>query len=172
MTNIGLDLGNTRTKMTIDNKHAAIPSLYAYDKPVIVNGSGRELRVKAFKLLFDDTWLWFGQDVLASQSVIHKIDEAKFDDKHISILFRAVLYEWSNKHNISLSNLGKLTIVASLPPGLYQQSKLGLKAEKAYKKAFNRRQSHVKMRDGKHTIQIVTNFHSLVRETVTYGARS
>jgi hypothetical protein len=180
-TPTGLDVGNTRTKLTIadkngDPKSVSIPSVIAFDKPIIVGASGKELKAKAFSLLFKrkdgvDNQLWFGQDVLASQTIIHEIDDGKYEAGHISILFRAVLYAWSQKYKIPLSDLGKLSIVASMPPGLYKTAKLRLQAEKAYKAAFNRYQSHVKVRPAKgEAIQIVTRFDKLVREAVLFGS--
>lgn len=179
ITDVGLDLGNTCVKLCIeiDGKLLciSIPSLYAFDKPVIVGKSGQEIKAKVFSLLFklsedaDDTVLWFGQDVLASQNTIHKLKEAKYNPSHISFLFRAVLYAWSKKYKVDIASLGKLNIVASMPPGLYQKSNLRTQAEKAYGDAFNRGQSHVKIRDGKDTVQIVSQFQSLVREAVIFG---
>jgi hypothetical protein len=182
-TPTGLDVGNTRTKLTIADKNGnpksvSIPSIIAFDKPVVVGASGKELKAKAFSLLFKrkdgvDSQLWFGQDVLASQTIIHEIDDGKYEAGHISILFRAVLYAWSREHGIPISDLGKLSIVASMPPGLYKTAKLRLQAEKAYKAAFNRYQSHVKVRPAKgEAIQIVTRFDKLVREAVLFGANA
>lgn len=181
VTNVGLDFGNTRTKLCIeiDGKLlcASIPSLYAFDndKPIIIGKSGQEIKAKTFSLLFklsedaEDTVLWFGQDVLASQNTIHKLKAAKYNSSHISFFFRAALYEWNRKYKVGISSLGKLNIVASMPPGLYQKRGLYSQALKAYRNAFNRGQSHVKIRDDKETIQIVSQFHSLVRETVIFG---
>lgn len=181
-TPTGLDFGNTRVKLTIADdsgnpKNVSIPSIIAFDKPIIAGASGKEIKAKCFSLFFRkkdsviDNQLWFGQDILASQSIIHKIDDGKYEPGHISILFRAALYAWSQKYKIPLSGLGKLNIVASMPPGLYQQAKLRLQAEKAYKKAFNRGQSHVKVRPTRgEAIQIVTQFDELVREAVLFGA--
>ena len=174
-TNAGLDFGNTETKLCIDDKCISTPSLYASDKPVIIGQSGQEAKAKCFSLKFrlsentNDTILWFGRDVLASKNTIHKLKEAKYNPGHISILFRAALYAWSKKYGIDLASLGKLNIVASMPPGLYQQSNLRKQALTAYRKSFNRGQSHVKIRDGKDTIQIVSQFHDLIRETVAWG---
>jgi hypothetical protein len=172
-TDIGLDFGNTRVKVWMLDKGISIPAIIAFDKPVIIK-NGKEITPNAISLLFrqadgSDQVLWFGQDVLASQSTIHKIDEGKYNPDHISVLFRAALYEWQRKYKISLSSLGKLEITTSMPLGFYQQKKLRTQAEKAYDKAFNRGQSHVKIRDGKTTTQIVTSFNELIRETVVWG---
>lgn len=174
-TDVGFDFGNTLAKLCIDDKCVSIPSVYAFDKPVIVGKLGQEIKAKCFSLLFklsenaNDTVLWFGQDVLASQNTIHKLKEAKYNPGHISILFRAVLYQWGKRYKVDLATLSKLNIVVSMPPGLYQQRKLHSQADAAYHKAFNRGQSHVKIRDDKVTIQIVSQFHSLVREAVIFG---
>jgi hypothetical protein len=180
ITSVGLDLGNTRTKLCIDDKCISIPSIYAHDKPIVVGKSGQEVKAKCFSLInrqwidkeknqYRDFNLWFGPDVLASQNTIHKLKEAKYNPGHISILFRAALHQWSKQHKVNLSDLGKFNIVVSMPPGLYQQGQLRMQALKAYRKAFNRGQSHVKIRDGKDTVQIVSQFQSLVREAVCWG---
>ncbi|MHA1942173.1 MAG: hypothetical protein ACW97P_10675, partial [Candidatus Hodarchaeales archaeon] len=116
MTDVGLDFGNTRIKLWIEGKGISIPAMYAFDKPIVIS-NGKEIKSKAYSLLFrqsdgSDLELWFGDDILASQSIIHKIDEAKYDANHISILFRAALYEWQRKYKIPF---GKLSVVASMP---------------------------------------------------------
>jgi hypothetical protein len=176
---VGLDFGNTRIKVTIADetgnpKSVSIPAIVAFDKPIIVGKSGKELKAKCFSLLFRqkdvDVRLWFGQDVLASQSIIYKLDDGKYDNGHISILFQAALYAWSKKYKVCIDDLGKLSIVASMPPGLYRQAKLRLQAERAYKTAFNRRQRHIKIRpEPGEAYQIVTHFEKLVREAVLFG---
>ena len=166
----GFDLGNTFTKIFINGKAAKVPSRYAFEKPVgeISATTGQELKTKAFRLVFNDKSLWFGQDVLGT-GAIQKLDMAKYDADHISILVRAVLYQWSKQYKVDLASLGKLNVVASMPPGLFQKPDLNKKAKSAFQKAFNRGQSHVKIRDGRLTTQIVTQFGGLTREAVAWG---
>lgn len=183
-TNIGLDFGNGRVKLAIlwNGKilFASIPAIYAFDEPVNIK-SGQERKVDAFYLLFTvkpskdlKTWytvkLWFGNDTLSSENTIQKIDGQKYTKSHLQRMFQAVLYQWSLKHNIPLSELGKLNICVSMPPGSYQKATERKKAEKAYRSAFNTGQSHIQLRDGKETVQIVTQFHSLQREAVAWGS--
>lgn len=177
MTNVGYDFGNRRSKIAIeiDDKIlcASIPSQYAFDRPAILK-SGQERKIDAFSLLFrvdkGDAKLYFGNDTLASENIITEIDQAKYTKSHIQRLFQAILYEWSQKYKIALSELGKLNICVSMPPGAYQKPALKKQAEKAYKNAFNTGQSHMQVRDGKQAYQIVTQFHSLVREAVVWGS--
>jgi hypothetical protein len=193
LTNVGLDTGNRRTKITIQaidkqgnlefNKdgspkllNASIPSLYAFDEPAVVR-DGKEKKIDAFSLLFKvperngNIRFWFGNDTLASENIIgQKIDSQKYSKSHIQKMLQAVLYQWSRQHKRDLSLLGKLNICASMPPGSYQKSTERKKAESAYRQAFNTGQSHIQMRDGKNNVQIVTQFHSLVREAVVWGA--
>jgi len=187
VTNIGGDLGNRRSKVAIeiDDKIlcASIPSQYAFDEPVVLK-SGQERKIDAFSLLFrvdkndkkkGDVRLYFGDDTLASESIITEIDQAKYSVLYIQRLFQAVLYEWSMKYKIPISELGKLNICVSMPPGAYQKPALRKQAETAYRKAFNTGQSHMQIRDGKNVdgknvSQIVTQFHSLVREAVVWGS--
>lgn len=173
ITPVGLDLGNTRIKICIDNKCISIPSVYASDVPNVLGKTGREIKAKSFSLLFkqgnSDIRLWFGNDVLGSQDKIQKLNNSKYDPGHISILFRAALYQWSKQHRVSLDSLGKLSIVVSMPPGLYQKQALHSQALRAYRSAFNRGQSHVKIRDSKQAIQIVTQFLELEQEAVLFG---
>ena len=173
-TEVGLDLGNRRTKVCINGLCASIPSQHSFDKPVILR-NGQERKVSAFALLFriakdKDIRLWFGDDTLASKEIITELDQTKYSKLHIQRMFQAVLYEWSRKHNTPLSGLGKLSICVSMPPGSYQKPKLRKAAESAYRKAFNTGQSHIQLRDGKESVQIVTQFHSLVREAVVWGS--
>jgi hypothetical protein len=178
ITNIGLDGGNRRWKIAIeiDGKilRASIPAQYAFDEPVILK-SGQERKTDAFSLLFHTganvNFLHFGNDTLASENIIAEIDQAKYSKLYIQRMFQAVLYQWSLKHKIPISSLGKLNIVASIPPGSYQKITLRKQAEKAYRSAFNTGQSHMKIRPAKgEAIQIVTRFHSLVREAVVWGS--
>lgn len=174
ITPTGLDLGNTCTNICIDGKFAKIPSRAAFERPPgqISDKTGQELKAKAFALLFSQKELtvtrWFGQDVLGVGS-IQKLDMAKYDPNHITVLFRAALYQWSKIHKVDLANLGKLNIVASMPPGLFKDQQKNKLATLAFRKAFNRKQSHLKIRDGKTSVQIVTHFQGLVREAVAFG---
>ena len=176
ITNVGYDNGNRRGKIAIKINGkilcASIPSQYAFDQPVILK-SGQECKIDAFSLLFRvskkvDAQLWFGDDTLASEDIITEIDQAKYTASHIQRMFQAVLYKWSSKHKIPLSSLGKLNICVSMPPGAYQKLALRKQAQSAYEAAFNTGQSHIQLRDGKSSTQIVTQFHSLVREAVAW----
>ena len=173
ITPVGLDLGNSETKVCIRGKFAKIPSRVGLEKPQGAIGSktGRELKAQAFKLIFNsDKTFWFGQDVLGA-SAIQKLDMAKYDADHISILFRAVLYKWAKVHKIDLATLGKLNVVTSMPPGLFQKSASNNQAVAEFKKSFNRGQSHVWIRDGKaKSVQIVTQFGGLIQEAVAWGS--
>ncbi|KKL08941.1 hypothetical protein LCGC14_2570830, partial [marine sediment metagenome] len=172
ITPIGLDIGNSETKVCILGKFAKVPSRVGLEKPqgAISSKTGRELKAQAFKLLFDsDKTGWFGQDVLGA-SAIQKLDMSKYDAVHISILFRAVLYQWQKVHKIDLSTLGKLNVVTSMPPGLFQKSASNNQAVTEFKKSFNRGQSHVWIRDGKSSVQIVTQFGGLIQEAVAWGS--
>ncbi len=170
LTPVGLDFGNSSIKIGIDEKFAKIPSRYAFEAPpgAISAKTGQELKPVAFSLVFDSRSLWFGQDVLGSGS-IQKIGMAKYDPEHISILFRAALYQWSRAHKIDLAALGKLNVVCSMPPGLYQKPALNKIGLTAFRKAFNRGQSHAKIRDGQASVQIVSQFGGLIREAVAWG---
>lgn len=171
---VGFDLGNTSTKICIDGKFAKIPSRVAFDSPPgqISLKTGQELKPKAFPLLFSQNektvTRWFGQDVLGI-GAIQKLDMAKYDPSHITVLFRAALYQWGKAHKVDLSTLGKLNIVASMPPGLFKNQQKNKVALAAFRKALNRGQSHLKIRDNKKAIQIVTHFQTLVREAVAFG---
>ncbi len=168
---VGFDPGNNRTKIRLLDKNAQIPSRIAFDCPprAISTTTGMALKSQAFDLLFkDDQRLWFGLDTLAG-GAIQKLDMAKYDADHISVLFRAALYHWGKIYKIDLSTLGKLNIVASMPPGLFQSPANNKAAKAAFQKAFNRGQSHVKIRDGKKSVQIVTHFQELAQEAVAWG---
>lgn len=174
MTNLtpaGLDLGNTWANLCINGKFAKIPSRIAFEKPpgAISAKTGQQLKPKAFSLFFEaDQSLWFGVDTLGV-SAIQKLDMSKYDADHINVLFRGVLYQWATVHKVNLATLGKLNIVCSMPPGLFQEPAKNKLAMTAFRKAFNRNQSHVKIRDGRQTIQIVTQFGGLVREAAAWG---
>lgn len=169
-TAVGLDLGNNAVKVCIDNQTAKVLSRIAFECPPgqISPNTGLELKSKAFSLFFNGNPLWFGPDTLAA-SAIQKLDMAKYDADHISVLFRAALYQWSKQHKVDLADMGKLNVVASMPPGLFKDPTSNREATLAFKKAFNRSQSHVKIRDGKKSIQIVTQFGGLQREAVSFS---
>jgi len=174
ITKVGLDLGNSKTQLVIDHDgkivRASIPSRYAFARPPgeISAKTGQELRAKAFSLTIDGRELWFGQDVLGG-STIQEIDMAKYDANHIAILFRAVLYQACKAAKINIADLGRLDIVASMPPGLFQDSGKNKVASAAFRKAFNRGQSHMWIRSGKTAAQVVTKFVALQQEAVSYG---
>lgn len=188
LTAAGLDLGNTWTNICIswpgcpDGLVAKIPSRYAYEcPPGQINTSGQLGKAQAFWLRFiqengSDLRLWFGQDILAIPS-IQKLDDMKYDPGHISILFRGALHQWEQTHKgglhkVDLARLGRLNVVASMPPGLYQDTKTFNKAKGAYRLAFNgkSKQSHQKIR-GEQTVQIVTQFGGLQQEAVAWGEK-
>lgn len=171
VTPVGLDLGNNETDICIFGKVAKIPSRIAFVCPPgqISPRTGQELKINAFKLLFeDDRPFWFGPDTLGG-SAIQKLEMSKYDPDHISVLFRAALYQWARVYKTDLSTLGKLNVVASMPPGLFKNQVNNKAATTAFRKAFNRSQSHVKVKDGKTTTQIVTQFGGLERECVGWG---
>ncbi len=167
---VGVDPGNTWFKICIEGRVAKIPSQYAFDTPpgAISTKTGIELKPVAFKLIFEDKPLWFGQDVLGT-GAIQKLSMSKYNAGHISVLFRAALYQWGKAHKVDLATLGKLNIVCSMPPGLYQKATSNKIALTAFRKAFNRGKSHVKIRDDRATIQIVTQLGGLVPEAVVWG---
>ncbi|MCP4083185.1 MAG: hypothetical protein GY743_23430 [Planctomycetaceae bacterium] len=167
---VGLDFGNNAVKVCIEGLVAKVLSRIAFEKPhgQISDKTGLELKAKAFSLQFGDKEFWFGPDTLSGPA-IQKLDMAKYDPDHISVLTRAALYQWSKQHKRDLATLGKLNIVASMPPGLYQDPAANKAAVAAFRKAFNRGQSHVKIRDGKSAVQIVTQFGGLQREAVAWG---
>lgn len=178
ITPVGLDMGNTDTKICIEGLVAKLPSRYAYEcPPGQINASGQQGKPQAFQLLFtrkEETFkLWFGRDTLATPA-IQKLDVLKYDPAHIQILLKAALYQWElthrSRHKVDLANLGKLNIVASMPPGMFEDRKMYNKALTAYKDAFNKNvYSHPKIRDGKRTVQIVCRFAGLQPEAVAWG---
>lgn len=183
-TEIGFDFGNIDTNICVswpgckDGLVAKIPSRYAYKcPPGQPNASGQLGKPQAFPLLFSqnggDLQLWFGQDTLAIPA-IQKLDMLKYDAAHIQILFKAALYQWEKthkgRHKVDLVNLGRLNIVASMPPGLFEDTRAYTKAVKAYGDAFNKDvHSHLQIRDGKRTVQVVTRFAGLQQEAVAWG---
>jgi hypothetical protein len=165
---VGLDFGNKWLKLCIaingKLRLTNLPAAYAIQRPSrqILPSSGKEVnRLQAFSLPVGDTVLWFGVDILGGP-VFQKLDDTKYDPKHISILFKAGLYAWSQKHKVDLASLGKLNVVASMPPGAFADGKSRKLAEAAYRKAFNRGKSHLQI-DG---AQVVTQFGGLQREAV------
>jgi hypothetical protein len=171
MTDVGLDFGRGNIKICIDGKFAKVPARYSDEKPpgAISKKTGLELKSKSFSLLVDNQELWFGDDVLGVRS-FHESDVSICSPEHISILFRAALYKWSKQHKIDIDTLGKLHIVASMPPGDFKKPALNKAVLRSYQAAFNTGQSHPKIRDGKNTWQIVTHFQGLVPETAIWGS--
>lgn len=170
-TAVGLDFGNHDINVCINGLVAKLVARIAFECPPgqISEKTGQELKPKAFKLLLKDNKpFWFGPDTLSAPA-IQKLDMAKYDADHISVLTRAVLYQWSKQHRQNLAALGKLNIVASMPPGLFKDPTNNKKATSAFKRAFNRGQSHVKIRDGRQSTQIVTLFGGLQREAVAFS---
>lgn len=166
-TPVGGDFGNKWLNLcvAIDGKLrlAKLPMAYAFDRPARqVLPSGKEAsKLQAFSMLAGDTKLWFGQDIL-SGPVIQKMDDTKYDASHLTILFKAGLYAWSQRHKVDLASLGKLNVVVSMPPGAFADGRLRKLAESTYRKVFNRGQSHLHI-DG---AQVVTQFGGLQREAV------
>lgn len=162
----GLDFGNGWINICILGKVAKIPAAYAFQcPPAEVLPSGLEAKLKAFFLMIGTNKLWFGLDILGGP-IIQEMDDTKYDAEHIAILFRAALYAWGQRWKINLADLGRLNIVVSMPPGAFANRKLNKQAEVAYSKAFNRGQSHLQVRDGKTSVQVVTKFGGLQREAV------
>jgi hypothetical protein len=170
VTPVGLDFGNHDINVCINGLVAKLVARIAFERPPgqISEKTGLELKPKAFSLLFNDNEFWFGPDTLTAPA-IQKLAMSKYDADHISILTRAVLYQWGKTHKTNLATLGKLNIVASMPPGLFKDPAANKAATMAFKDAFNRGQSHVKIRDGKTATQIVTQFDSLQREAVAFS---
>lgn len=164
---VGGDFGNKWLKLciAIDGKIKLVklPMAYAFQRPDRqVLPSGKEAsRLQSFSLLAGDTELWFDQDIL-SGPCIQKMDDTKYNVDHISILFKAGLYAWSQKHKIDLASLSKLNVVTSMPPSIFADRRLNKLAESTYKKVFNRGRSHFWI-DG---AQVVTQFGGLRRESV------
>lgn len=174
-TEIGLDTGNSRTQIVFEfggkTIRASIPSCYAMSRPPseISAKTMQALKPKSFSLIFGERELWFGQDVLGGSS-IQEIGMSKYDPNHITILFRAVLYQACIANKVALADLGRLEIVASMPPGLYQEPAKNKAALTAFRKAFNRGQKHLRIRDGKKvSVQIVTKFLALQQEAVSWS---
>lgn len=164
---VGFDFGNKWLNLCIavggKLRLAKLPTAYAVQRPERqILPSGKEAsKLQAFSLPVGDTALWFDVDILSGPTY-QKLDDTKYDPKHISILFKAGLYAWSQKHKIDLASLGKLNVMTSMPPGAFANGRLRRLAELAYKKAFNRGQSHFQI-DG---AQVVTRFAGLQREAV------
>ncbi len=171
----GLDFGNSWVKLCLLGKVAKVPQAYSLNKkpsPQMLPNGLEANKLKAFPLLIGKSLVWFGQDVL-SKPVIREMDDTKYNPEHITILFRAILYHWGITHNVDLATLGKLNIVASMPPGAYADRAKNSQAVKAYKKAFTRGKSHLQIRGPTKTSQVVTRFGGLQREAVsTVGAVS
>lgn len=162
----GWDMGNGWWKLCCLGLADKGPAAYAFEEPEAdILPSGKFAKLKAFPLQVAGRSLWFGLDILASP-VIQEMDDTKYDPAHISILFRAALYSWSQRHKVDLSTLGKLNIVSSMPPGAFADRAKHKQAERAYKAAFNRGQSHFHINGD----QIVTQFGGLQRECVPVGS--
>jgi hypothetical protein len=98
------------------------------------------------------------------------LDESKYVASTIKQLFQAVLYHWSDIHKQDLSQLGKLNVVTSMPPGQYQKPGVKKQAEDVYRSVFKSGQSHMKIRPAPgEAHQIVTQFGGLVREATLFG---
>lgn len=162
----GIDFGNAWLCLCLLGKVAKIPQGYGLKRPSgQINSFGLENKAKTFCLIIGDQKMWFDTDILGIP-VVQELDDLKYYPEHIAILFQAGLYKWGKQHNVDLSTLGTLYIVASMPPGAFQNRRLNKQAETAYRKTFNRGQSHLKIKDGQNTKQIVTQFAGLQREAV------
>lgn len=162
----GLDFGNGRIDVCILNKVASMPAGFALKEPSPqIDDQGIETKLKAFKLIVKDREIWFDLDILGGP-ITRELDDLKYDPSYMSIIFSGILYKWGRQHGVELSTLGKLNVVASMPPGLFSDRAKNKQAKNAYQATFNRRQSHLKIRDGKTTTQIITQFGGLQRETV------
>lgn len=185
ITAVGYDHGNTHCKgyIEIDGKvkTVSIPNGYSFDEPSgEISAEGRELKAKTFPMTFTrdgkDWVLWFGQDVLGDIS-IQKIGGQKYNPDYLSVMFRATMFAWSAKHKIplkELEELGRLDIVASMPPGSYQKHPLNKKAHQAYTDTFNGNPRHKSAlmwvrSPGKKSAQINTNFVALTQECALWG---
>ncbi len=166
----GFDLGNGYAKLYLLDKSAKIPSRCAFQQPpgAISPKTGLEMKSISFQLIFKDKPLWFGQDALGV-GAIQKLGMSKYQAEHISVLFLAALYQWGKAHKQPLEDLGKLNVVCSMPPGMYQKPAMNKIAMAAFRNAFNRGQSHAKIRDTRETVQVVTQFGGLVPEAVEGG---
>lgn len=183
-TPVGLDVGNNWTNICVSwpgydgGLVAKIPSRYANKKPPgALNKSGQRGKPQAFELVMikkeGEFSLWLGQDTLAIPS-IQKVDAQKYNAAHIQILVKGVLAQWELTHKrrgVDLSQLGRLNIVASMPPALFEDAPTFARAKRAYTDAFNKSaQSHPKIqRPGMPTVQIVARFDHLIQEAVAWG---
>lgn len=175
ITNSGFECGNGFAKVCLARQPgekprvAKVVAAYSLKRPpgLINSKSGLENDPRAFALWVDGDALWFGSDVLGGQ-VIRELDENKYNPDHIALLFRAALYQWGKQHKVDLADLGKLNVVCSMPPGSYKDRGLNRKASLAYQRAFNRRQSHLKIKDERGAVQVITQYGGLAREAVGY----
>lgn len=162
-TPVGWDMGNGWWKLCCLGLVDKGPAAYAFQEPPAdILPSGKSAKLKAFSLQVTGRTLWFGLDILGGP-VIQELDDTKYDPNHIAILFRSALYAWSTRHKIDLSTFGKLNIVSSMPPGAFADRAQHKQAERAYKAAFNRGQSHLKVNG----VQVITQFGGLQRECVS-----
>lgn len=165
-----LDFGNGFEKICIDYKVSKIPSAYSLTKPegAVSGKTGARLKPKTFSLTIEDSVLWFGLDVLGT-ATIRELDAAKYDPRHIRVLFAAVLVKWLKQHGLNPDILNRLKIVCSMPPQEYQDSQARAFAEKAYKAAFTPRQSPWFIRSNHFdTFRLRTVYGGLMPETISY----
>ncbi len=162
----GLDMGNGRVKICIFDKVSSMPVGFALKEPQAqIDDRGIETKLKAFSLIIKNRVVWYDLDILGGQ-IVRELDDLKYDPAYMTTVFAGILYKWSLQYDIDLSTLNKLNVVASMPPGLFSDRGKNKQAKNAYQITFNRRQSHLKIRDGKTTTQIITQFGGLQRETV------
>ncbi len=166
----GLDLGNGFVKICIDGKVSKIPAAYSLTKPdgAISGKTGTRLKAKTFNLTIEDSVLWFGLDVLGT-ATIRELDAAKYDPRHIRVLFAAVLVKWLKQHGVSSADLDRLKITCSMPPQIYQDPQARAIAEKANRAAFTPRQAPWFVR-GNHfdTFRLQTSYGNLIPEAISY----
>lgn len=166
LTACGIDFGNGKIDICILSKVASMPAGFGLKEPLSeIDENGIETKLKAFPLIIKDRKVWFDLDILGGP-ITRELDDLKYDPSYMTIIFSGILYKWSRQYGVELSSLGKLNVVASMPPGLFSDRVKNKQAKNAYQATFNRRQSHLKIRDGKTTSQIVTRFGGLQREAV------
>lgn len=168
-TPLGLDFGNGFVKLCLAGKTSKIPAAYSMGKPQgALSTKGTLLKPKAFTVMVGDQEIWVGQDVLGAP-LIRNIDASKYQKSHIRILFAAALANHVAKRKVDPESLGRLHIVASMPPGLYQDAEARAKAERAYKLAFNDNRKPWWVRSSlTDTFRISTQFGGLKAEATSY----
>lgn len=167
---VGLDFGNGFIKICSGGKTSKIPAVYSLDEPegAVSAKTGLTLNAKTFHLSINDNVLWFGEDVLGS-APIREIDAHKYQKLHIRMLFAAAMANHVTRHKIDVSSTLKLRIVASMPPGRYQDAPARKEAEKIYRSAFNSNRKPWYIKSSLcDTFRIATEFGGLTAEASSY----